>query len=268
MHFLVSLFVPFSIAVVFGMTGSAAAAPQILGVSAVIEPIPMKCAQDTCSVELASFCLQKKRDDPDPGVAYMIFNDKDIRLHLTASDGRVWSVPAAGHVRVTAERSFTAVKVELSTDALSALGAIKAGLSVAEGVSLVPVPVAGDRDPITERELAYVTDNLRKKADRWMTGDAAKPQAIRIINRIVNATPITGRLETAKRESLWNDVVGELRAAPSNSGVQKALEMYGACKFRVAVGRYFNMRSCLEVKQDSLMLDMNTHYWQAIDAGS
>ena len=268
MRNLFALIIPLSVAGMTGMVGTATAAPQILGVSAAIDPIPMSCEQGKCSVELASFCLQKKRDDPNPGDAYTIFNRDGVNLHLTASDGRVWSVSAAEHVRVTVERSFTAVKVEMDEKTLSGLGAEKVELSVAEGVSLIPVPVAGDADPITERELAYVTDNLRTKAKRWMAGDTPKPVAISIINRIVNATPKTGRMETAAREGLWDDVVGEARSDMSNAGVQKALEMYGACKFRVGVGRYFNMRSCLEVKQDSLMLDMNTHYWQSIDAGS
>jgi len=268
MRTLFALIIPLSVAVMSGATGTAVAAPQILGVSAAIDPLPMNCEEGRCSVELASFCLQKKRDDPNPGDAYTIFNDDGVRLHLSASDGRSWSVPAGDYVKVTAERSFTAVKVELDQETLSALGAEKAEISVAEGVSLVPVPVAGDPDPISERELAYVTDSLRRKADQWMAGDAPKPVAIRIINRIVNATPQTGRMETATREGLWGDVVGEGRVDPSNTGLQKALEMYGACKFRVGVGRYFNMRSCLEIKQDSLMLDMNTNYWQSIDTGS
>ena len=268
MRTLFALIIPLSVAVMTGATGTAIAAPQILGVSAAINPLPMNCDEGRCSVELASFCLQKKRDDPNPGDAYTIFNPDSVKLHLTAANGRTWSIPAGDHVKVTSERSFTAVKVELDQETLSTLGAEKAELSVAEGVSLVPVPVAGDPDPITQRELAYVTDSLRTKANRWMDGDAPKPVAIRIINRIVNATPQTGRMETAARERLWDDVVGESRVDPSDAGVQKALEMYGACKFRVGVGRYFNMRSCLEIKQDSLMLDMNTRYWQSVDTGS
>ncbi len=268
MRTLFTLFASLTALMMTAVAGPALAAPQILGVSAAIEPLPLTCDDQSCSVELASFCLQKKRDDPNSGDKYTIFNRDDVRLHLTAASGHVWTVPAADYVTITAERSFTAVKVEMEARTLVMLGAEKAKLSVAEGVSLVPVSVAGDPDPITESELAYVTGSLRAEAAQWMDGSNAKPKAIRIINRMVNMTPKTGRLETAARENLWDDVVGGNRFDPSDAGIQRALEMYGACKFRVEVGRYFNMRRCLGIKQDSLMLDLNTRYWQAVKPGS
>jgi hypothetical protein len=253
---------------IFVLAEAAVAAPQILGVSASFEPIPLTCEEGKCSAELASFCLQKKRDDPNYGDAYTIFDNQRVKLHLTAMDGREWSVRASDHVHITAERSFTAVKVEIDEDTLAQLGAKSARLSVAQGVSLVPIPVPDDPDPITERELAYVTGKLRPKADLWVGGDNTKPRAIRIINRVLNAVPKTGRLKTSERDQLWQKVVGKDKFNPADAGHQHALKMYGACKFRVEVGRYFNLRRCLGVKQDSLMLDMNTRYWQSLDLGS
>jgi len=251
-----------------GMAGSAMAAPQILGVSAFYKPILLNCEGESCTAQLASFCLQKRRDDPNPGDAYTIHDKDRVLLHLTAPDGRAWTVRADPYVSITAERSFTAVKVEMTKQSLAALGAERVGISVAEGVSLAPVPVAGDPDPITERELTYVTEALRAKADRWVSGIKSKPTSIRIINRLVNATPKVGKMQASARRNMFNDVIGRDRASGMNEGARRAVEMFGACLYRVEVRRYRSMRSCLQVKQDSLMLDMNTHYWQSIDAGS
>ena len=268
MRILSTIIFSFGFLVSAGMSASAVAAPQILGVSAFYKPIPLNCEGESCTAQLASFCLQKRRDDPNPGDAYTIHNKDRVLLHLAASDGRTWTVPADPYVSITAERSFTAVKVEMTKQSLAALGATRVGISVAEGVSLVPVPVAGDPDPITARELAYVTRTLRTKADRWVSGINSKPAAIRIINRLVNATPKAGKMEASARRSMFSDVIGRDRASGLNEGSRRAVEMFGACLYRVEVGRYRSMRTCLQVKQDSLMLDMNTHYWQSIDAGS
>jgi len=249
--------------------GNALAAPQILGVTAQSEPVDLQCRDGVCTAELASFCLQKRRDDPEPGTAYTIHGDGPIDLHVKTTDGRRLVLPAKGRVKLTARRSFTAVSLTVAETDLRALGGETVSVRVGEGVSLVPVPVVGDQDPITKEELAYVTSTLRAKADAWLGGNQSKPVAVEIVNRLINATPLPGeRMAHSDRRELWKTVVGDDGKSVDAAGRQRAADMYEACLFRVEVGRYPNLRSCLEVKQDSLLLDMNTRYWKSNAFGS
>jgi len=249
--------------------GNALAAPQILGVTAQSEPVDLQCRDGVCTAELASFCLQKRRDDPEPGTAYTIHGDGRVDLHVKTTDGRHLVLPAKGRVTLTARRSFTAVSLSVTEAALVSMSAESVKVSVGEGVSLVPVPVIGDPDPITEEELAYVTSSLRGKADAWLGGNQSKPVAVEIVNRLINATPLPGeRMAHNDRRDLWKTVVGDDSKSFDAAGRQRAADMYEACLFRVEVGRYPSLRSCLEVKQDSLLLDLNTRYWKSNAFGS
>jgi len=246
------------------VAGNALAAPQILGLTAQSKPVDLQCRDGVCTTELASFCLQKRRDDPEPGTAYTIHGDGQIDLHVKRTDGRQLVLPAKGRVKLTARRSFTAVSLSVAEADLKTIGAEAVTVSVGEGVSLVPVPVVGDQDPITEEELAYVTSTLRAKADAWLGGNQSKPVAVGIVNRLINATPLPGeRMAHNDRRDLWKTVVGDVAPSVDAAGRQRAADMYEACLFRVEVGRYPSLRSCLEVKQDSLLLDMNTRYWKS-----
>jgi len=45
----------------------AQAAPQILGLIASADPVPMTCVDGTCTAELSSVCLQQHRPTPPTG---------------------------------------------------------------------------------------------------------------------------------------------------------------------------------------------------------
>jgi len=250
------------------LPSGAFAAPQILGLTAFNEAIPMTCADGACTVELTTFCLQRRRDDPEPGTAYTIHDPDTVRLILTAADGSRSDVPAADLMSIATKRGFTAAEARIDESALKSLGAVTAQIIVSDGASLIPVPIAGDPDPISAQELAYATGPLRQTAGHWLEGRDSKPAAIRLINRVLNATPANGRMANAERHGIWNRTNGGKSQTATEAGVVRAKDILEACQFRVDVGRYFNLRNCLEVKQDSLMLDMNTRYWSRVDLGS
>jgi hypothetical protein len=250
------------------LPSGAFAAPQILGLTAFNEAIPLTCADGACTVELTTFCLQRRRDDPEPGTAYTVHDPESVRLILTAADGTRSEVAATGLVSIVTKRGFTAAEARVDASALTRLGAVAAAITVSDGATLIPVPVAGDPDPISAQELAYATGPLRLTAGHWLEGRDAKPSAIRLINRVLNATPPRGRMANNERHGIWDRVNGTESRDAADAGVVRAMDILEACQFRVDVGRYFNLRNCLEVKQDSLMLDMNTRYWSRVDLGS
>ena len=63
-------------------------------------------------------------------------------------------MPAADYVRFTSARGFMSVLAELPEAALAELGAEAAAIRIAPAAALLPVPVTGDDDPLTEQEVA------------------------------------------------------------------------------------------------------------------
>lgn len=258
----------FAVAIV-GFVRPGVAAPQILGLVAYNDAVEMKCGWGQCSAELITMCLQKHRDNPLPNTPYSFHGEGHATLIVTDAAGNQKRMPAGDHVRITTARSFTAVRVEMTERKLRELGGVEVALTVEPGMSLIPVPKAGDPNPITEDEIAYTTAYLRKEADRWLAGSEPKTVAARIVNRMINLTPRAGRVKEAKWQSIWDRSVRDEAGQARAGGRAEAEDIFGACKYMVGdLGRYFSMRRCLETKHDSLMLDMNTTYWQATKPGS
>jgi len=258
-----------------GLARPAAAAPQILGLVAYNEPVPMKCEWGQCSAELITLCLQKHRDNPLAGTVYR-FHDRgeaegqaNASLMVTDAKGQQRTLPAGEHVRISVARGFTAVRVEITERKLRELGGVSVAIAVEPGMSLLPEPKPDDPSPITKQEVEYTTAFLRVEADRWLRGTGANTVAARIVNRIINDAPRSGRVSKANWQSLWDEGVSREGGEARAEGRTRAKDIFGACRYMVGeLGRFFSMRRCLEAKHDSLMLDMNTDFWRATAPGS
>ena len=251
------------------MRASASAAPQILGVIAYNEPVPLSCATGQCWAELVTICLQKERANPLAGTPYRFYGPGSFELIVTDAQGNERRLPGQEHLKVRVARGFTAVRVELTERDLRELGAVSAAVTVDKGMSLVPVEVAGDPDPISERELAYATELLRTEADRWLASDDPRTQATRVVNRMINITPRVGRMSAADRGTLLSRAEAKITGTLSDEGRARAAGSFESCRYMVEkLGRFFSMRRCLETKHDSFMLDVNTEYWRAMTPGS
>lgn len=264
----------FAVFFAFGLTAVAGAqplraAPQILGVIAYNDPVPLSCSIGQCWAELVTVCLQKERDNPLAGTAYRFHGDGAVKLIVTDAAGNRRTLVAADHLRVRVARGFTAVRVEMTERELRNLGAVTAEVTVDKGMSLVPVEVAGDPNPISARELAYATDFLRTEADRWLDSDDPRTQATRVVNRMINITPRVGRMSAPERATLLARAESGMSRPLSTSALEKADVAFRGCRYMVEnLHRFFSMRRCLETKHDSLMLDINTEYWRATTPGS
>ena len=257
------------------LSTSAWAAPQLLAVAATPVPQPLHCADGICAADLSSFCLQKQRSNPQPGTGYTSHDDTSITLIYTDSSGGERRVPATDMIRLTSKRGFTAVLAEMDEQVLKGLNASNAAISVSSGVTLVPVPVAGDDDPIRPEEIQTAVTTLRPLADEWLSGASEKSQAVGLVNTLINQTPLAEPMPSADRAGLW-DVTWQRVTAyspeagglPEQAAVDRARDMFDACLWRVEVGRYHTMRDWLGIKHDSLLQDMNLSYWKASGAGS
>ena len=147
-------------AVAMGSSPGWAAAPQVLAVIASAEPVPLRCDHRECGAEFTSYCLQKARRSPDKGTPYYLHDPQSVRLEGVTADGRTVRLPPEA-ITVVSERYHAAVRMSVPRATLSQYRVASLQISVGEKATLIPEPVAGERSPITEHEIAMVTGPLR-----------------------------------------------------------------------------------------------------------
>ncbi len=237
------------------------AAPQVLGLIATNAPVPLNCLGGNCTAEFSAFCLQRARELPERGTLYRAVGDS-LTLIVTATDGSRRWLPGAGHVTITTARGIAAVRVAISQRTLKGLGAVSAAVQVGPRVSLVPIPVIGDPNPQSPMEIDAATGPLREVAEQLVDEGGPAVDAVRLIGRVVNALPQRGRADVETGQQLWRELVsasGETAAA-----IARAEESYARCQGLLSQGYEFSLRRCLEKRHDSLLLELNSRYWEAM----
>lgn len=152
--------------------------PQVLALAETQEPMPLHCADGTCSAEFTTFCLQEHNRAPQTGTPYRPSEATELRLSYLGEDGQPHEIDAAPYATVTAERSFAAVRISFDATALAALQAADIGLVVGPRAALVPK--AADR-----ANLAAIL-KLREIAARLLGSDP-DTQIAQAIQRRINA---------------------------------------------------------------------------------
>jgi len=262
-----NLFIAVAVAtVMLGVCQPAHAAPQMLAVAATDVPQPLHCANGVCAAEFSSFCLQKERSNPAPGTPYTAYSDAAFTLVYTDRQGTTQRTDANHLIRIASNRGFTSVVARVDKSTLDAIGADGAALEVVQGATLIPAPLPDDTTPITEQEIATAIETLRPMAAQWLGGTDDAARTVRLVNTLINQTPLIGRLSEGERSGLWEKITSAQGNTPAD--LNGAKEMYDACLWRVEVRRYASMRDCLAIKHDSLLQDMNLSYWKAMEAGS
>jgi hypothetical protein len=170
-------------------TGGAEAAPQMLGVVASVEPIPMHCTNGTCAAELSSFCLQESRSMPSDGAAYQALDPDKLTLVVTKADGSTERVPAGPYVKLASARNYVAVSVSLSEAEAHKLGATAVAITVGPRLTLLPVATLDDSRPLTAEEIATARTALRAAATNLFDADTPRTREARLMNRLINALP-------------------------------------------------------------------------------
>ncbi|MFQ5985372.1 MAG: hypothetical protein ACE5LL_07645 [Alphaproteobacteria bacterium] len=246
-----AIFVPFA---------GAGAAPQALGLVATNAPVPLVCFAGECTAQLSAFCLQQARELPTLGTEYRPVGDA-FNLIAIAADGRVRKLPGAAYLTITSRRSFTAVRISMSQRTLTGLGAVRAAVEVGTKISLVPVSLSSDPSPSSPEEIAVAIGPLRALGDRLVDNGGPEADAVRLVNRVINALPDLGRVGTEVGDQVWRETIAQQENA---AGVAGAAEAYGKCRRRVEQRFYYNLRRCLELEHDELILRLNRRYWRAI----
>ena len=118
--------------------GPAMAAPQILGLVATNDPVPMQCEDGACTALLSAFCLQEKRLPPDFETLYRPAAAGSVTLVATMADGSVQRLDASGLVSFHSRYGFTAVRADLVPGRLGAMAPVSLALEIAPRTTMLP----------------------------------------------------------------------------------------------------------------------------------
>jgi hypothetical protein len=248
----------------------AQAAPQALALLETDGATPLVCTDGMCRAEFTTYCLQKERALPGAGTAYDVAEGRALHLVLTGPDGAVRRVPAAPHIRLRTNRAgHTAVVIEMPAQVVTQLGARQVAIEVGARVTLAPVPMVGDDNPMTEQERRIAAGPLRALGARVVDRAGASVEAVRVLNRLVNAMPEGVEIDPGARTRLWRRALaaGFDTALPAQR--ETAAREYAACwNNRVVELGGLSVRDCLGRRHDRLMWDQGERYWKAVGAGS
>lgn len=243
------------------------AAPQLLGVIATASPLKLQCETGTCAVELTTFCMQSERDTPARHHVYTPHDLSVFTIVAENSDGKITEVPVTS-AKVRAERGYTSARLEFSVRDFASRGLSAKSLKIAKGGVLVPMPIAGDMDPIRDGEVEQAIAALQPVADRIFKLHNTEFEAIKVVSRVLSETPVSGRLSKQDRRDLWQNTFGETARESIGAGMHRAADVVGYCQYRTSQGRFFSVRRCLEQRLDGMMMNINTDYWKATKPGS
>ncbi len=247
------------------LSAPAQAAPQILGLIASNEPVPMTCVGGTCTAEFSSVCLQQHRPTPPTGTVYRPAKGTQFTLTVTGPDGVKHQQPVTAALSFISLRQFSAVKVSLPEATVRRLGKGVAKLSVGPMASVIPVAIAGDPKPLSAGEITRYTGPLRALAERAFERDSDHMNATRILNQMVNRLPEKSNFGIEKVTSLWQQTVGK----DVTDGTQKYLKRaVNNCRETLRTGVMSDLRACLSYHHDYLSGENTTNGWQAMNPGS
>jgi len=235
----------------------AMAAPQILGIVATDEAVPMQCDGGRCTALLSAFCLQRDRLPPDFETAYRPANPGGLTLAVTMPDGSVRRFAAADLVEFHSRYGYTAIRADLALAELGIERPSAVAIEVAPRAALLPLAKAGDPDPLTADEIAVATGPARLAAESVLEGSSEPARAAQVAARLINALPVRGDIDAEAREQLWSRVAGA--DAP-----QQARHMFDACGRTVDQSLGYPLRQCLEERHEQLQIGNTREFWESL----
>jgi hypothetical protein len=252
------------VAVAFTLS-PAHAAPQILGLVASAEPVPLTCEGGTCSAEITSICLQKSRPAPVYGTAYKLAKNSRISLVVTGSDGKKKTFPIAEHVEIKSFSMYHSVSLRVPEDVVSRLGKGEAAVMIEPLASATPVALKDDPKPLSAREIRRYTGPLRVVAGRAFEADHVRVAATQFLNQMVNQLPADNSAGIEKLPSVLNKVNAQ-RQPPAAARLTKAA--INECRELLRKDISPGLRSCLSHQHDIITSETNNKVWKALKPGS
>lgn len=250
---------------VFASNG-AVAAPQILGLVAAAEPVPLTCKDGTCTAELTTVCLQEYRDAPMPGTNYRASDKTKLTLIVSAGSGANATLEITDQVSFKALRNISSVAISVPEAAVRKAGQGVAAIQVGAMSAVIPAPVPGDKKPQTAYEIETYTGPFRAIAGQVFDRNATAVASLGLLNQVINRMPDAAAdpEDTAAFEGVWRRVVDEKRDQISRDALQRANKAADFCRAEIAHGMLPSMKSCIADQHDAQASETTKKVWKAL----
>ncbi len=248
------------------LAGPAIAAPQMLVLLESGGRLPLQCAEARCVVELAAMCLQPERRMPLAGRHYRTTDMDAITVAGFDETGTAVRRRLPVGARLTALRSHTAVRLEISAVWLGQNFAALQGVAVQGGAILEPVVIAGDAKPMTRAETRQVKDRAVSLARGAFAGNPGSVLTARVSNYLINALPKGKTVQPGALETAWRNALARIPANAEDLSTTRFLVNY--CQYSADNGLAASLQSCLQGRQDRALEDLHQDYINALGTGS
>lgn len=240
-----------------------ASAPQVIALIATNSAVPLICHGRECSAEFSSYCLQKWRASPPPGKVYHPRGGEGLTVTAVTKAGETVTLADTGDLRITAHRGHSAMKISVPARLMGERGYASLSVQVGKKVSLVPDPVIGDKNPLTEQDIALAIGPLRDAGDRIVEGERQQVAAAGILSGISSRLTRSSHPDAGAMEALW-------RQASAGTGDSEALATartrFESCA-RASQTGILPLQQCLGSRHDILVGHLNNRYWDAVTTG-
>lgn len=245
--------------------------PQVLGLIAAAEPIPLVCADGACTALVSSFCLQEDRPVPRAGQLYDPAGAGDVTLVVRRTDGSSTEFSAAGLLGYVSEGDFTRTRIELPEKRLASLGAAEVAVRIAPMVSLMPRTDTAPPAAVAARDAETAEGAARFAAEALFAPGTPRADAAVTLTRLINLLPATGPVRSeaagaisAAGNAAWGRVEasGALKGV-SPDGVERARTELDRCAAYADMGFKLTLRGCLAKGHDRTMREVNEELWKS-----
>lgn len=238
-----------------GLSGTALAAPQVLGLTASNGPVPFTCDDADCTALAGTFCLQRERTIPAWGTPYVASHPDRLTLALLTRDGRIVKLAGGAWVRFAAYNGYSMVRMTVPRSLLAAGDATAVALEIGPGISLVPTPRAGDADPQSADEIALATGPMRIAAAHYLDRPSTGIDAARLVTALVGALPERRTIHDDYSAVWQTTITAELTDGLDPAALSSAHSAYDRCRDQP------ELRQCLMSRHRDLMQRDNARYW-------
>lgn len=245
--------------------------PQVLGLIAAAEPIPLTCADGSCTALVSSFCLQEDRPAPAAGQRYDPAGAGDVTLVVRRTDGSVAEFSAAGLLGYVSEGDFTRTRIEMPEARLASLGAAEVAVRIAPMVSLMPRTGAPVPEAVAARDAEAADGAPRFAAEAFFAPGKPRADAAVTLTRLLNLLPATGPVRaepagaiSAAGKAAWDKVQASAGLkGVSADGVERARTELDRCAAYADMGFRITLRGCLAKSHDRTVREVNDDYWKS-----
>ena len=242
----------------------AMAAPQILGLVASAEPLPMRCENGLCATDASVFCLQKWRQSPAAGMRYSPAGGEGVQIIALGEDGKQVVVPDP-KLQIVALRGHSAVSIGVDVEWLYKRKYQSVALKIGQKVSLIPEAVADDPTPQTAKDVEVALGKLRDLGHKLVDTAGRNVHTAQLLAHVGGKLPRLGRAHDDRRNAAWENGVSDLGGINPKI-LAKAKRKFDRCH-DVTFGGSTSLRQCLGAQHDILMGKLNARYWSASEYG-